>query len=49
VVKFACSYEYDNDEYKINQRCQQLMKNWKSLIMPDTPTRSVSAENEQQA
>lgn len=46
VVKFACSYDYGDDEYKINQRCQQLMKNWKSLIIPDsTSNRSTSVEH----
>ncbi|GAA5806699.1 hypothetical protein MFLAVUS_000047 [Mucor flavus] len=42
VVKFACSYDYGDDEYKINQRCQQLMRNWKSLIIPES--RITSAE-----
>lgn len=46
VVKFACSYDYGEDEHKINHRCQQLMKNWKSLIIPET--RSASAEQHEQ-
>lgn len=40
MVKFACTYEYEGDEFKISQRCQQLMKNWKSLIVPETPRSS---------
>ncbi|CEP10981.1 hypothetical protein [Parasitella parasitica] len=46
VVKFACSYDYGEDEHKINQRCQQLMKNWKSLIISEP--RSASAEQHEQ-
>ncbi|KAI8637657.1 hypothetical protein BD408DRAFT_424196 [Parasitella parasitica] len=46
VVKFASSYDYGEDEHKINQRCQQLMKNWKSLIIPEP--RSASAEQHEQ-
>ncbi|EPB89002.1 hypothetical protein HMPREF1544_04125 [Mucor circinelloides 1006PhL] len=47
VVKFACSYDYGDDEHKINQRCQQLMKNWKSLIIPETRSASVEQHEQQ--
>ncbi|GAN08751.1 P-loop containing nucleoside triphosphate hydrolase protein [Mucor ambiguus] len=47
VVKFACSYDYGDDEHKINQRCQQLMKNWKSLIIPENRSASVEQHEQQ--
>ncbi|KAI7907412.1 uncharacterized protein BX663DRAFT_495790 [Cokeromyces recurvatus] len=44
VVKCACSYDYGEDEYKISQRCQQLMRNWKSLILPNNNTNSLQQQ-----
>ncbi|OBZ87428.1 PWWP domain-containing protein2 [Choanephora cucurbitarum] len=45
VVKFACSYDYGEDEFKINNRCQQLMRNWKSLILPEHRSSSVEQQS----
>ncbi|KAI8391500.1 uncharacterized protein BYT42DRAFT_557070 [Radiomyces spectabilis] len=34
VVKAACTYIYENDHgYSIRERCQQLMRKWKSLFV----------------
>ncbi|KAI8080738.1 uncharacterized protein B0P05DRAFT_539390 [Gilbertella persicaria] len=49
VVKFACSYDYGEDEHKINQRCQQLMRNWKSLVLPESRSASVEEQQQQQS
>ncbi|KAG0173529.1 hypothetical protein DFQ28_008199 [Apophysomyces sp. BC1034] len=37
VVKAACTYNYEEDtEYNIKERCQNLMKHWKSLFSDPT-------------
>lgn len=46
VVKFACFYNFEGDEYKLNQRCQQLMKNWKSLVVGE-PNRLAVEQQDQ--
>ncbi|KAI8974904.1 hypothetical protein BDB01DRAFT_728615 [Pilobolus umbonatus] len=46
VVKFACFYNFEGDEFKLNQRCQQLMKNWKSLVVGE-PSRLAVEQQEQ--
>ncbi|KAI8059844.1 hypothetical protein BC940DRAFT_350939 [Gongronella butleri] len=42
VVKCGCSYDFVGDaEYNLNQRCQEMMRNWKALF--------VDSKKEQQA
>ncbi|KAI9473649.1 MAG: hypothetical protein EXX96DRAFT_610576 [Benjaminiella poitrasii] len=49
VVKCACSYDYGEDEYKIGQRCQQLMRNWKTLILPFNSNNNNASAVQQQS
>ncbi|KAI7869715.1 hypothetical protein BDF14DRAFT_1779847 [Spinellus fusiger] len=39
VLKAACSYSYENDtDHNINDKCQQILKTWKSLFLNSNPS-----------